>query len=316
MTVSFIIPLFNCVDLTRECLRTLRATLPPGLDHEILLVDDGSTDGTRAWLATLAAPCRHLLNERNLGFGPTCNRGAAAARGEILFLLNSDLVLLPGWFEPMLAVFAAEAGAGVVGNVQLACDTGRVDHAGIFFDHQGKPAHLTRVPRAAAACAVPAVTGACCAVRAALWRDLGGFDESYRNGGEDVDFCLRVAAAGRTNFVAPASVVRHHVSRSPGRKENDEANSRRLMLRWRQVVAPLAAPAWSRHYLAREWSGAYATAECRGAARAVLHAAGLARHPGSFAARGAELAIERELARWRTIFDGEPPATAETCVTL
>lgn len=47
MQVSFIIPLYNCLAHTRECLRTLQATLPPGLDHEIISVDDGSTDGTR-----------------------------------------------------------------------------------------------------------------------------------------------------------------------------------------------------------------------------------------------------------------------------
>ena len=101
MEASFIIPLYNCRAHSRECLRTLQDTLPPGLAHEILLVDDGSTDGTRTWLATLPSPVRVLLNERNLGFAGTCNRGAAAARGRLLFFLHNDLVLLPGWFEPM-----------------------------------------------------------------------------------------------------------------------------------------------------------------------------------------------------------------------
>ena len=93
MQVSFIIPLYNCLAHTQECLRTLQASLPAWLEHEIILVDDGSTDGTRAWLATLGAPCRVLLNERNAGYAAANNRGAAVARGRILVLLNNDLIL-------------------------------------------------------------------------------------------------------------------------------------------------------------------------------------------------------------------------------
>ncbi|MCX6955994.1 MAG: glycosyltransferase, partial [Verrucomicrobia bacterium] len=99
MQVSFIIPLFNNLALTRACVESLQATLPSGLAHEIILVDDGSSDGTRAWLATLAAPFRVVLNERNLGYAAANNRAAAVARGEFLALLNNDLVLLPSWFE-------------------------------------------------------------------------------------------------------------------------------------------------------------------------------------------------------------------------
>src|SRR5687767_66385 len=104
MKVSFIIPLYNCLPLTQAMLASLQATLPAGLAHEIIFVDDGSTDGTREWLATLTAPpFRVLLNERNLGYAIANNRAAAVARGEFLVLLNSDLVLQPGWLEPMLA---------------------------------------------------------------------------------------------------------------------------------------------------------------------------------------------------------------------
>ncbi|HVU16301.1 MAG TPA: glycosyltransferase family 2 protein [Candidatus Didemnitutus sp.] len=306
MEASFVIPLFNCVDLTRECLRTLQATLPTGFAHEIILVDDGSTDDTRRWLATLSPPCRVLLNERNLGFGAACNRGAAAATGHLLFFLNSDLVFPPGWFEPLCAALVTRPEAGLVGNVQLRADDGSVDHAGLRFNHQGKPVHETSMPDGPAVREVPALTGACFGIRAATWRELGGFDEGFRNGGEDVDLCLRARSRGHPNLIALRSVVKHHISRSPGRKERDEENSRRLALRWRQAIGPLAASDWSRHYLDSVWSQPHDAAGFLEGARAWLHIAGLRTDPGSFARQGAQRAIEIELARWRHLLDGAP----------
>jgi GT2 family glycosyltransferase len=130
----------------------------------------------------------------------------------------------------------------VVGNVQTAVDGGQVDHAGIRINLKGKPEHVRTLPfrllpRPAARGAAEAVTGACLLIDRALWRELGGFDEGYLNGCEDVDLCFRAAEAGRRNVVALRSRVRHHVSSSPGRKRRDEANTRRLTLRWRDRLA-------------------------------------------------------------------------------
>src|SRR5206468_659098 len=113
-------------------LASLQATLPANLTHEIIFVDDGSTDGTREWLATLREPIRVVLNERNLGYAMANNHAAATARGELLVLLNNDLVLQPHWLEPMLATHAAlDERAGIVGNLQLNARTRELDHAGI-----------------------------------------------------------------------------------------------------------------------------------------------------------------------------------------
>ena len=314
MQVSFIIPLFNCLAHTRECLRTLQATLPAGLEHEIVFVDDGSTDGTREWLATLPRPCRAILNERNLGFAGACNRGAANAAGEFLFFVNNDLVFLSGWFEPMRDAFARFADAGLVGNIQRSVATGAIDHVGVRFDAKGKPEHDTTRPLLARLNGyrrVPAVTGACFAIRRTVWQELGAFDDGFRNGGEDVDLALRALTSGRSNYVALRSIVRHHVSASTGRKLRDEENSFRLARRWRAQIAQLSAREWSRAYLATQWHGSRDATDYPLAAEALALALGLKSAAGPAVLAGVQAALEREFVRWRELLDGEtaPPVS-------
>lgn len=303
MEVSFIVPLYNCLPLTQAMLASLQQTLPPGLQHEIILVDDGSTDGTREWAKTLVSPVRAALNEKNLGFAGTCNRGASVASGELLFFLNNDLVLLPGWFEPMQAAFRRYDDAALVGNVQLDAATRVRDHTGLRFNHKAKPEHDTRQPllsRVSGYRRVPALTGACFAIRRTLWQSFGGFDEGFHNGGEDVDLCLRALAAGNSNYVALRSVVLHHVSASPGRKLRDEANSQRLMLRWQHDIIPLAARAWSGHFIATHWDQSFVYDDSLGRG-ALYHWLGVLPEPPAAVQDGVRIAIQHELDRWSQI---------------
>jgi O-antigen biosynthesis protein len=308
--VSFIIPLFNNLPLTRACVESLQATLPAGLAHEIILVDDGSTDGTREWLATLTPPFRVILNERNLGYAAANNRGAALAHGKFLALLNNDLILTPHWLEPMLGAHRLLLWrAGLVGNIQFDARTGAVDHVGILVDHRGKPEHDRMSPSSwsrffAPVRRVPAVTAACVLLKRSLWVQLGGFDESYINGCEDVDLCFRARAAGRINAVALRSVVRHHVSASPGRKLHDEENSYRLARRWRrELVAAATEPL-------RDWCFAYLEgvlpeprdADRVLARRAWLYARGLSRTPPPEALAAVDARLGREFAHWEKMF--------------
>ena len=306
MPVSFVIPLYNCLPLTQATVASLRATMPKDLTHEIVLVDDGSTDGTREWLASLEAPFRVVLNGRNLGYGAANNRGVAASRYDFLVLLNNDLVLTPGWLEPILDAFPIFRGkTGVVGNVQVDAETGAVDHSGIFINHKGKPEH-DRTPvwrqrlrnRFKPHLRVQAVTGACVAIHRDLWRELRGFDERYVNGCEDVDFCLRAAAAGHVNLVALRSVIRHHVSRSPGRKRLDEANTYRFTLRWRDALPALGADSWCRRRFEAFLAEPRDCPSPRLAWQLVLYILRLRRQPPREAAEGMRAATEVEISRW------------------
>lgn len=310
MQVSFIIPLFNNLALTRACVDSLRATLPATLTHEIILVDDGSTDGTRAWLATLTAPFRVVLNDRNLGYARANNRAAAVATGEFLALLNNDLILVPQWLEPMLAAHRSLGRrAGLIGNIQLNARTGEIDHTGIVINHQGKPVHdrtlpPRRTPFPSALRPVPALTGACVLVQRALWEQLGGFDEAYVNGAEDVDLCFRARALGRTNAIALASVVRHHVSASVGRKLRDEENSYRLARRWRhEIVAAADGPLhdWCRAHLEKILPDPR-RADPVLARHALFFVLGLRRTPPPEAVAAVAAALGVEFARWEKMF--------------
>lgn len=317
MKVSFIIPLYNGLPLTQTMLASLRETLPAGLAHEIILVDDGSTDGTRDWLTGLgqtqgslphpsvSSHRRVLLNESNRGFAATCNRGASVASGEFLFLLNNDLVLLPGWLEPMLAAFDRFPKAGLVGNVQLQHATGAVDHAGIGFDPKGKPVHLTE-PGWFDWRRCEAVTGACCAIRRELWARLGGFDEGYMNGGEDVDLAFRAREAGQTNLVALRSVVRHHVSASLGRKLRDEQNTRRLFRRWRRQIAAIITRHCARDCLLAAWEEPRDYPDASLARHAALHWLGVLPRGTRPLEQAALARLDYEEMRWAHLFDGAP----------
>jgi GT2 family glycosyltransferase len=310
--LSVITPLFNCLANTQAMVASLRRSMPPWVSHEIILVDDGSTDGTREWLAGLGEPFRVVLNERNLGFAGATNRGAAVARGRILALLNNDLVLRRGWLRPMMnALRLLGWRAGLVGNVQFNIATGEVDHAGIQVNLKGKPEHDRRMPGIVSLMLHPAprvfaVTGACMLVRAKAWRRLGGFDERYVNGCEDIDLCLRARQAGLVNVVALRSRVLHHVSASPGRKLRDEENTRRLVTRWHRELAVAACRpiAWE-HFIERmrrvmpEPRDFPDKAE---ALQAALYLAHLSPHPPEPAIAVLESAIDLELARWREMF--------------
>jgi GT2 family glycosyltransferase len=314
--VSVVTPLFNCLAHTQAMVKSLQESMPRGLAYEIILVDDGSTDGTRAWLSGLGEPFRVILNERNLGFGASTNRGAAAARGRVLAFMNNDLLLGPGWLQPMLRNLRLLGGrAGFVGNIQVATATGRVDHSGIVFNLKGKPEHDRSRPGILRRLLWPvkevaALTGACLIVWRDTWEMLGGFDEGFVNGCEDVDVCLRARKAGLRNVVSLSSSVLHHVSTSPGRKLRDEQNTQRLVLRWRDELAVLASRRWAGIYWRQVMPRPSDFPEDREVVEllmdefigALLYAAHLRRTPPPIAVAEMRISIDEELARWRQIF--------------
>jgi GT2 family glycosyltransferase/tetratricopeptide (TPR) repeat protein len=234
---SIVIPTFNNLDLTRRCLAALTQHTPAGL-AEIIVVDNASTDGTADFLRAehAAGRLRATLNAANFGFARACNQGALEARGTHVIFLNNDTEVTAGWLEAMLAAAQAPE-AGAVG-IKLLYPDGTVQHAGIGFIN-GIPDHPFRNAAAAAPEVnqpreMDMVTGACLLLPRDLFLELGGFDESYRNGVEDIDLCLRARAAGRKVLYEPKAVVVHHEGRSVGRFDHVNENLQIFFRRWQK----------------------------------------------------------------------------------
>jgi GT2 family glycosyltransferase len=244
---SVIIPLFNKADLTRSCLAALIGATPPDL-YEVVLVDNGSTDDTGALLDELDGDVTIIRNPQNLGFARACNQGAAAASGEHLVFLNNDTEVQAGWLEPLIGTADAHPTVGAVGSKLLYPD-GTLQHAGVWIvDNRVQGILEARhrwhgqqdtVAEADVAQAVQAVTAAAMLVRASAFTAVGGFDEGYWNGNEDLDLCLQLGAAGWTIVYQPASRVVHYESASgPERWTKVGENILRLTRRWHGRVTP------------------------------------------------------------------------------
>jgi len=232
---------YNRLDLTKLCLESLRRSLA-GVDYEILIVDDLSTDGTREFLQTLRAPYRVFLRERKGSFAMNNNLAAREARSERLLFLNNDTELAPGWYQPMREALTHTPDAGFIGNHQTNPATRRYDHLGVVFapwltpTHYGQ--HFARVPAELRAGCSPwsAVTAACCLTHRDTFWAAGGFDEAYVNGCEDIDLCLRMHRLGRRHYVANGSKIVHHKGSSPGRKKFNDVNLERLKATWSDYI--------------------------------------------------------------------------------
>jgi GT2 family glycosyltransferase len=225
-------------------------TLPRDLDYEIIFADDFSSDGTRAWLSRLNSPnIQVILNAENQGYAKTNNLAVAHATGTYIGLLNNDLVLTPGWFEPMLAALETKSlNAGILGNLQYRVVDKVLDHAGVVLTPRGQFDHARVEPiDQVEPISVYAATGACMLMRKMDFDEVGGFDEVFLNGSEDIDLCMKIKAAGKKIYVAPDSQILHHVSLSRDRTTlQNEKNSIHLFSKWRKEIKLQLSRNWIR----------------------------------------------------------------------
>jgi GT2 family glycosyltransferase len=233
---SVVIPVYGQAALTRQCLDIL-LTGRDGLDEpEVVVVDDGSTDETPELLRGYGDRILVVRHERNLGFAESCNDGAAASSGDALVFLNNDTIPQPGWLEALVRVTEDHPRAAAVGAKLLFPDD-TVQHAGVVICQYGFPKNVYAGfpawhPAVNKSRPFQAVTAACMLVRRSTFEELGGFDAAYRNGFEDVDFCLRLGELGYEVHYCHESVVYHLESMSAGRFAASDRNREVYERRW------------------------------------------------------------------------------------
>jgi GT2 family glycosyltransferase len=248
--VSVIIPTRDGADILRVCLDTL-FTRTGYQEFEVLVVDNGSVqEDTRRLFAEAEGRWkgrfRVLPLDIPFNYSRLNNVAAEAAAGEHLLLLNNDIEIIePGWLEAMLG-WAQLPGIGFVGAKLLYPDRS-VQHIGVTVGIGGGADHLHKGASRHEAgyqgclqtvCNWTAATAACLLVPRPVWRQVGGLDESFAVAFNDVDFCLRVGAAGYRGVVTPAAELIHHESKSRGLDDTPVKRARflgelaRLRARW------------------------------------------------------------------------------------
>src|SRR5215207_5518850 len=242
-TASIVIPVHNKATITRQCLDSLLAESDDEISRQLVVVDDGSTDLTPSLLATYRDRILVIRHEIAHGFAGACNAGVAAADGEFVILLNNDTIPTSGWLSALVDYAHQHPNAAVVG-AKLLFPNDTIQHAGVAIGLDALPHHIyagfpADHPATFVSRRFQIVTAACTLFRRGPWQELGGLDTAYRNGWEDVDYCLRAGEAGHEIHFCAESVAYHLESATRSLVSDVErANQQLFIHRWRHKVAP------------------------------------------------------------------------------
>lgn len=229
----------------RDNIDTLLASLeasPPRYNFEVLLSDNGSTDGTREMIKEKYPYVRILQNGENLGVAAGRNRIFWNSRAKYTLILDSDTLLHPGAIDQLVATAEEKARSGIIhpkliyedGRLQLSIRPfPRLHHILIEGTRLRSLFEWTGLPRKIQMRDCPhdktmqfdCCYGAALLIRNAVLKQVGGFDEGYFYQYEDYDLCFRVKAAGYENWYQPGAVVTHYYAREdqflhPGLKQH------------------------------------------------------------------------------------------------
>jgi GT2 family glycosyltransferase len=217
-TVAVVIPSWNSAELLPRCLGSLR---DQGVEVEWLVVDNGSSDGSLAYLEREGVP--HVALPSNTGFAAAVNLGARRVSAPAVLVLNADTALEPGALGRLLDALEAddslggaqprilqlEDGAGALPDPATA----RLYSAGMALTADGRAfetgAGEAQSERYLRPREVFGACGAACLLRRELFDQLGGYDESYFAFYEDVDLNVRARIAGHRFAYVPGAVVWH-----------------------------------------------------------------------------------------------------------
>jgi GT2 family glycosyltransferase len=269
MRATVVIPTFNARSLLSEALEHLAAQT---VAHDVVVVDNGSRDGTADHVKERFPHVRLVALDRNLGFGRAVNRGVDEVETDVVVLINNDVLCAPDFLERLLEPLEDDAAAMAAGVLLQHDRPHLVDSAGIELDRTlrswdmlwNRPVdELAGAPEPVGPC------GGAAAYRTEAFRAVGGFDETFFAYWEDVDLALRLRLAGHACRRAPDARALHRHGQTVGaaspQQRRLEAFGRGYVLaRYRvarRSVAPRAAvalldwPVLVVHLLARREAG-------------------------------------------------------------
>ncbi len=270
-TISVVVVNWNRRELLRSCLQSLVSQ--QGVDFEVIVVDNGSGDGSAAMVEEefAAALVRLIRNEENRGFCAANNQGIAASEAEFVALLNNDAEADPGWLRALREAFDGRPEVGMAASKIVSYeDPRRIDKAGhlIYPDGQnrgrgsGEPDHGQYDEPGE----VLWPDGCAAMYRRAMLDQIGGFDEDFFAYADDAELGLRARIAGWKCRYVPGAVVRHHRGATLG---IESATRLALIERNRVLLAAKLFP-WSLlwlnvpYYLVRLAAGIWAAAKGTG----------------------------------------------------
>jgi len=256
--VSIVIPVYNQWDYTYACLLSIFEN-SEGIDYEIIIGDDGSTDET-VNIDQYADNIRVIKHETNLGFVGNCNETAKAARGKYILLLNNDTNVQPGWLESMMDLIKRDKKIAAVG-AKLIFANYALQEAGSIIWADGTGWNYGRgddpdLPEYSYVKEVDCCSGACLLARTDLWRELNGFDQQFSPGYyEETDWCWRARQKGYKIMYQPAARVLHFGSKTFGdHKDLLAANRQKFLAKWKNVLLAEQLPDGQDVFWARDRS--------------------------------------------------------------
>lgn len=278
--VSIVIVSYNTADLTRAAIAAAAGTTVAR--HEIIVVDNASSDASPAMLQSHPAKPRVIQLTDNVGFARANNIAARTARGRYILLLNPDTIALDHAIDRLLEFAERNPAAGIWGGRTVYAD-GRLNPsscwermtpwnlfcraaglAAIFssstlFNGEGLGGWRRDSNRA-----VDIVSGCFLLIEAKLWRRLGGLDEGFFMYGEDADLCLRAATTGAAPMITPDATIVHFGGASERVRAEKlirllTAKATLIRRHWNPALRPLGIALLSAWPLSRTMAYALAT---------------------------------------------------------
>ncbi len=214
--VSIVMLTLNKLKYTKECIESIRRQTPEL--HQIVFVDNGSTDGTIKWLRQIIkekSNYRLIENTKDFGFAGGCNQGIKASEGEYILLLNNDVVVTELWLSGMLECLHSNSAAGIVSPMTDNIDSGlqRVTDANFDPGRLNEYARTFREINRHRRISSRKVAGFCMLFKRELVEKIGVLDESLSSVNSEVDdFSLRVVLDGYRNLIAGDVFIHHYGS--------------------------------------------------------------------------------------------------------